>query len=195
MALPRLSKACLRCLCLVWLSLTPITVALKYDPEQATWNLNTNQSATDPLDYSGAWQGHVFTPSPSNWRMPFYTIMLDRFVNGNPSNDDANGTQYEHDITQTQLRHGGDIQGLEDSLDYLQGMGIKVSRRNAASVKGSMLMVYRCSTSLGVLTSTYHGPRMAIAPSISHSWTITLVPLQNGKLQLQKYTGEGCMWF
>jgi alpha-1,3-glucan synthase len=26
---------------------------------------------------------------------------------------------------QTQLRHGGDIQGLVDSLDYLQGMGIK----------------------------------------------------------------------
>ena len=171
-----LSKACLCCLCLVWLFLTPIIVALKYDPEQVTWNLNNNQSATDPLDYSGAWQDHVFTPSPSNWRMPFYTIMLDRFVNGNPSNDDANGTQYEHDITQTQLRHGGDIQGLEDSLDYLQGLGIKVSHRSAASVKGLMLIVYRCSTSLVVLTSTYHGPRMAIAPSISHSWTITLVP-------------------
>ena len=195
MALPRLSKACLRCLCLVRFFLTSITVALKYDPEQATWNLNTNQSATDPLDYSGAWQGHVFTPSPSNWRMPFYTIMLDRFVNGNPSNDDANGTQYEHDITQTQLRHGGDIQGLEDSLDYLQGMGIKVSRRTAASVRGLMLIVQRCCTSLVVLTSTYHGLRMVIAPSISHSWTTTLVPLQNGKLQLQKYTGEGCMWF
>jgi alpha-1,3-glucan synthase len=26
---------------------------------------------------------------------------------------------------QTQLRHGGDVQGLVDSLDYLQGMGIK----------------------------------------------------------------------
>jgi glycosidase len=26
---------------------------------------------------------------------------------------------------QTQLRHGGDLQGLVDSLDYLQGMGIK----------------------------------------------------------------------
>ena len=25
----------------------------------------------------------------------------------------------------TQLRHGGDIKGLQDSLDYLVGMGIK----------------------------------------------------------------------
>jgi alpha-1,3-glucan synthase len=26
---------------------------------------------------------------------------------------------------QTQLRHGGDLQGLVDSLDYIQGMGVK----------------------------------------------------------------------
>jgi len=99
--------------------------ALRYDPAQTAWNLNQNQDATDPLNYSGRWD-HAFHPSPSNWRMPFYTIMLDRFVNGNPSNDDANGTQFEFDHTQTQLRYGGDIQGLMDSLDYLQGMGIKV---------------------------------------------------------------------
>ena len=111
---------------LYWSLSISIVVALKYDQEQLQWNLNTNQDAVHPLDYSGEWEDHVFNPSPSNWRMPFYTVMLDRFVNGNPSNDDANGTQYEHDITQTQLRHGGDIRGLEDSLDYLQGMGIKV---------------------------------------------------------------------
>ena len=58
--------------------------------------------------------------------MPFYTVLLDRFANGDPSNDDANGTQFEHDLSQTQLRHGGDIRGLQDSLDYLQGMGVKV---------------------------------------------------------------------
>jgi alpha-1,3-glucan synthase len=113
----------------VWgglLLLIPTLVALKYDPQQFSWNLNTNLTATHPLDYSGSWQNHGFQASPSNWRMPCYTVMLDRFVNGNPSNDDANGTQYEHDITQTQLRHGGDIAGLADSLDYLQGMGIKV---------------------------------------------------------------------
>jgi len=115
------------CLCYGLLLLGAAVSALRYDAEQVAFNLNTNVTAVNPLDYSGKWQNHTFNPSPANWRMPFYTIMLDRFVNGNPSNDDANGTQFEHDLTQTQLRHGGDVKGLEDSLDYLQGMGIKVS--------------------------------------------------------------------
>ena len=51
--------------------------------------------------------------------------MLDRFVNGDPSNDDANGTAWEQDINGRQLRHGGDIKGLQDTLDYVAGMGIK----------------------------------------------------------------------
>ena len=106
----------------------PLVTGLRYDPDQVGFNLNENQTATHPLDYWGEWKDHEFNPSPSNWRMPFYTIMLDRFANGNPSNDDANGTQFEHDLMQTQLRHGGDIEGLKDSLDYLQGMGIKVSK-------------------------------------------------------------------
>ena len=106
---------------------TSTALALIYDPQQVLYNLNTNETATDPLDYWGQWENHTFNPSPSNWRMPMYTLMLDRFANGDPTNDDANGTQYEHDVTQTQLRHGGDISGLQDSLDYLQGMGIKVS--------------------------------------------------------------------
>jgi glycosidase len=47
------------------------------------------------------------------------------FVNGDPTNDNANGTAFEQDILNNQLRHGGDIAGLLDSLDYLQGMGIR----------------------------------------------------------------------
>lgn len=100
--------------------------SLRYTPEEEDYNLNTNTSAEDPLDYYGEWEDHKYTPSPKNWRFPFYTLFLDRWVNGNPSNDNANGTLYEQDIYSTQFRHGGDIQGLVDSLDYIQGMGIKV---------------------------------------------------------------------
>ena len=89
-------------------------------------SLNTNQTATNPLDYAGTWDGHTYQPSPDNWRFPVYTIFLDRFVNGDPSNDNANGSAYEHDLISNQFRNGGDIQGLVDSLDYLSGMGIKV---------------------------------------------------------------------
>jgi alpha-1,3-glucan synthase len=52
-------------------------------------------------------------------------LFLDKFANGDPTNDNANGTQFEHDALQTQLRHGGDVQGLIDSLDYLYGLGIR----------------------------------------------------------------------
>ena len=51
--------------------------------------------------------------------------MLDRFVNGDPTNDNANGTAWEQDLYGTQLRHGGDVKGLQDTLDYIQGMGFK----------------------------------------------------------------------
>ena len=113
--------------------------SLPYDAEQVLWNLNQNETATDPLDYWGQWDNHskccptpgsiraddyvAFTPSPDNWRFPTYTLMLDRFVNGDPTNDDINGTAWEQDLYGTQLRHGGDIKGLQDTLDYIQGMG------------------------------------------------------------------------
>lgn len=101
-----------------------VTHSLQYDPDYISHNLNQNQTATNPLDYYGKWDGHNFTTSPSNWRFPVYTLFLDRFVNGNPTNDNANITAFEQDITSTQLRHGGDLQGLIDSLDYIRGMGI-----------------------------------------------------------------------
>ena len=125
--------------------LSSAALALRYDPQEVLYNINTNETATDPLDYWGQWENHSFHPSPSNWRMPMYTLMLDRLANGDPTNDDANGTQYEHDLGQTQLRHGGDITGLKDSLDYLQGMGIKVSG------PGGMLTASRTSANIRVI--------------------------------------------
>lgn len=100
--------------------------ALKYDPDYVDYNLNTNKLATSPLDYSGNRDKTNHTKSPANWRFPYYTIFLDRFVNGDPTNDNANNTFFEQDMTSNQLRHGGDLQGLLDSLDYIQGMGVKV---------------------------------------------------------------------
>ena len=50
-----------------------------------TFSLNTNETATDPLDYSGEWENHTYQPSPNNWRFPVYTIFLDRFANGDPT--------------------------------------------------------------------------------------------------------------
>lgn len=99
--------------------------AYKYDADYVNWNLNTNEDATTPLEYSGQWENHTFQASPDNWRFPFYTLFLDRFVNGDPTNDNLNATVFEQEVMGTQLRFGGDIQGLVDSLDYIQGLGIK----------------------------------------------------------------------
>ena len=112
--------------------------ALRYDPAYAQWNLNQAQTAINPLDYSGQWPDHQYFASPQNWRIPMYTIMLDKWVNGDPTNDNANGTIFEHDLSETQLRHGGDIRGLKDSLDYIQGMGIKVSYLKTVSDLGHL---------------------------------------------------------
>ncbi|QDS68915.1 hypothetical protein FKW77_008195 [Venturia effusa] len=112
-------------LALFWLLTANIVTPWRFDPREVDYNLNQNQAAVDPLEYTGKWDGHVYHPSPDNWRFPFYTLFLDRFVNGDPINDNANNTVFEHDPNDTQMRHGGDVAGLVDTLDYIQGMGIK----------------------------------------------------------------------
>lgn len=97
-----------------------------YNADLVDYNLNENKTATSPVEYWGEWPNHEYFPSPDNWRMPVYTLFIDRFVNGDPTNDNINGTLFEHDIDSNQMRHGGDAVGLVDTLDYLQGMGIKV---------------------------------------------------------------------
>ena len=34
------------------------SIALPYDEEQVLWNLNQNQTATNPLEYWGQWENH-----------------------------------------------------------------------------------------------------------------------------------------
>ncbi len=114
--------------------------SLKFDAQEVDFNLNQNETALNPLDYWGEWQDHVYHESPSNWRFPFYTLFLDRFVNGDPSNDDANGTVFEHDAMSNQFRHGGDLAGLIDTLDYIQGMGIKESPLELSKITRLMLI-------------------------------------------------------
>jgi alpha-1,3-glucan synthase len=57
--------------------------------------------------------------------LPAYTLLLDKWIDGEPANNDYFGLKYEYDYRETQLRAGGDVKGLmsDRSLDYLQGMG------------------------------------------------------------------------
>lgn len=112
---------------LLLLLLSQSTFALRYDPQFLQWNLNENKTAKNVLDYWGKWPEHTYQPSPPNWRFPFYTLFLDRFVDGDPENNDINGTVFETDTFSNQYRFGGDLAGLTETLDYIQGIGIKVS--------------------------------------------------------------------
>ena len=53
-----------------------------------------------------------------------YLIVPDRFANGDPSNDETPDTQDICDRTQPNARHGGDIQGIINQLDYLEDLGV-----------------------------------------------------------------------
>ena len=52
-----------------------------------------------------------------------YLITPDRFVNGNPDNDNVAGMKETANRANFTGRHGGDIQGMINSLDYLKNMG------------------------------------------------------------------------
>jgi len=53
-----------------------------------------------------------------------YLITPDRFANGDTTNDDAAGMTEERDRENPSGRHGGDIQGVVDHLDYLADLGV-----------------------------------------------------------------------
>lgn len=52
-----------------------------------------------------------------------YLIMPDRFANGNPDNDSTGDTAEKADRKALFGRHGGDIQGIIDHLDYISELG------------------------------------------------------------------------
>ena len=77
-----------------------------------------------------------------------YLIMPDRFANGDTSNDSTDDTVEKVDRSRAGRRHGGDIQGIIDHLDYIADLGataiwstpLLLDNENGASYHG-----YSCS--------------------------------------------------
>ena len=53
-----------------------------------------------------------------------YLIMPDRFANGDPTNDSTDDTAEKADRSSLNGRHGGDLQGIIDHLDYISDLGV-----------------------------------------------------------------------
>jgi len=109
------------------LSLPSLVFASPWREDLVDYNINVNKNAQDVTQYDAERPNTTYTPSPQNWRaLPTYTILMDKFADGDPSNNDFFKTIYEYDIRETQLRYGGDLKGLVARLDYLHGMGIRI---------------------------------------------------------------------
>lgn len=54
-----------------------------------------------------------------------YMLMPDRFASGRTDNDQVKGMRaYKNDRSQPSLRHGGDLEGIRQHLDYFEELGV-----------------------------------------------------------------------
>jgi glycosidase len=80
--------------------------------KRLTHRYSLRQKNPDPAHTRG------FSPSDS-----IYLITPDRFANGDPENDVVEGLGDTADRSKPGGRHGGDIAGIMDRLDYIRDMG------------------------------------------------------------------------
>lgn len=73
--------------------------------------------ALAPLNRGGRFQG--FSPTDV-----MYLIMIDRFADGDPSNNDPSQSKGIYDRKNKFYYHGGDLQGVIDRLPYLKDLGV-----------------------------------------------------------------------
>lgn len=95
-------------------SAKPGTLKISLCEGQKTYNYELRARERNPLNNQGL--------SPAD---NMYLIMPDRFANGDPNNDRFKDMQSDLvNRDKIYFRHGGDIQGIIDHLDYLQELGI-----------------------------------------------------------------------
>jgi glycosidase len=103
-----------------------IDLVIDHDAEAGTLDLvfkRDGQSFNQPYVLQsrekGSAQRKSFTSSDA-----ILNLMPDRFANGDPTNDTVSGYPDKLDRSDDDAgRHGGDIQGIADHLDYIAGMG------------------------------------------------------------------------
>ncbi len=80
-----------------------------------------------------------------------YMLMPDRFSNGNPENDQIKGMYpYTVDRKEPSLRHGGDLAGIENHLDYFTELGV-------TALWFTPVLENNTPDNIQYKSSTYHG--------------------------------------
>jgi len=83
---------------------------------------NKNKSFTQNYSLKSRKENSRFRKSYDSSDM-IYLIMSDRFANGNPNNDSTTETIEKANRANVNGRHGGDIEGIIQHLDYLKELG------------------------------------------------------------------------
>ena len=102
-----------------------VDVEVKPDAEPGTYYLVFSQgddSSRFPMRSRHAPKRSVARKSFTTADM-IYLLMPDRFANGDASNDSTPHTRERADRSAFFGRHGGDLQGMIDHLDYIAGLG------------------------------------------------------------------------
>lgn len=103
-----------------------ITIDTKNVPaKQLTFSFKNDKNKvafTQKYDLKQRREGSATRESYTSADM-MYLLMPDRFANGNAGNDSTKDTNEKADRNNLNGRHGGDIQGIIDHLDYIQELG------------------------------------------------------------------------
>jgi glycosidase len=102
-----------------------LTLDIKEDapPQQLQW-VFTRNSEVFTLEYPIKMRRDIPKAQGVSPKDVVYLIFPDRFANGDPSNDQVAGMLQGVDRSNPDGRHGGDLKGIIDHLDYLQTLGI-----------------------------------------------------------------------
>ena len=112
---------------------------LKFICNEATFNYQLKAKSANPRGLSQA----DF----------IYLLMPDRFANGDASNDKfADMADPNHDRKNPFLRHGGDLKGVTEHLDYLKELGVTAIWMTPVIENNQFL-----TDEGGVMRSAYHG--------------------------------------
>ncbi len=107
------------------LALATVTFALMGCSQQPSSEQTEAKSTYQPIEFPEIYNDYLNRDVRDD---VFYFVMPDRFYNGNPDNDNGSesipASQGGFVIDSKWGFHGGDLQGIEQKLDYLKSLGV-----------------------------------------------------------------------